>query len=131
MFRRFAPILLLGTVLVVGCGPSVETCRSVLPVAGEVTLGATPTGQPGCACMTEGIKVVVELERSGLFGWKRGTIWIDGALVSEGEFANKLQQAKTRHEVEAAVVRARETMRVVGEHAAAATRGFLEGLSKK
>jgi hypothetical protein len=76
----------------------VEQCPSLLPVAGErVSLVTTPAGKSGCKCVTDDVTVVVQAERSGLSGWKRGQIWVDGAPVSDSKFQNALMEAKTRH----------------------------------
>jgi hypothetical protein len=97
MRRILIPVIAL---LAAGC-LKVEQCPSLLPVAGEqVSLVTTPAGKSGCKCVSDDVTVVVQPERSGLFGWKRGQIWVDGAPVSEAEFQNKLAEAKTRHAVQ-------------------------------
>ena len=96
MRRFFVPLVVL---LAAGC-LKVEQCPSLLPVAGEqVSLVTTPAGKSGCKCVSDGVTVVVQPERSGLFGWKRGQIWVDGAPVSEADFETKLAEAKTRNAV--------------------------------
>jgi hypothetical protein len=97
--RRFL-IVAVVALLAAGC-LKVEQCPSLLPVAGEqVALVTTPTGKSGCKCVTDGVTVIVQPERDGLFGWKRGQIWVDGAPVSEAELQTKLTEAKTRHAVQ-------------------------------
>jgi len=92
-------IVAVVALLAAGC-LKVEQCPSLLPVAGEqVSLVTTPAAKSGCKCVTDDVIVVVQPERDGLFGWKRGQIWVDGAPVSESEFQNKLAEAKTRHAV--------------------------------
>ena len=86
--------------LAAGC-LKVERCPSLLPVAGEqVSLVTTPAGKSGCKCVTDDVTVVVQPERDGLFGWKRGQIWVDGVPVSEADFQTKLTEAKTRRAVQ-------------------------------
>jgi hypothetical protein len=88
--------LLVFVVFAAGC-LKVEQCPKLLPVAGEqVSLVTTPAGKTGCKCVTDGVQVVVQPERDGLFGRKRGQIWIDGAPVSEADFENKLAEAKAK-----------------------------------
>ena len=114
------PRLLLVLVLFAAGCLKVEQCPKLLPVAGEqVSLVTTPVGKTGCKCVTEGVMVVVQPERAGLFGWKRGQIWIDGAPVSEAEFENKLAQAKTEHAVKGAL-----------DKATAIGKGFLDAIKK-
>jgi hypothetical protein len=98
----------------------VEQCPKLLPVQGEqVSLITTPAGKTGCKCMTDGVQVVVQPERDGLFGWKRGQIWLDGAPVSEAEFENKLAEAKTKAAVKSAL-----------DKATAIGKGFLDAIRK-
>lgn len=114
--RRFVIVIAL---LAAGC-LKVEQCPSLLPVAGEqVALVTTPAGKSGCKCVSDGVQVVVQPERSGLLGWKRGQIWIDGAPVSEAEFQDKLVEAKTKHAV-------RDTL----DKARALGKGFLDAIRK-
>jgi hypothetical protein len=103
--RRF--IIALVALLAAGC-LKVEHCPALLPVAGEqVALVTTPAGKTGCKCVTDDVTVVVQPERDGLFGWKRGQIWVDGAPVSEADLQNKLAEAKTKHAVNGAIDKAR------------------------
>lgn len=103
MRSRLALVLLL---FAAGC-LKVEQCPKLLPVQGEqVSLITTPAGKTGCKCMSDGVQVVVQPERDGLFGWKRGQIWIDGAPVSEAEFQDKLAEAKTKAAVKGVLDRA-------------------------
>ena len=100
-------IVALVALLAAGC-LKVENCPSLLPVAGEkVSLVTTPAGKTGCKCVSDDVTVVVQPERDGLFGWKRGQIWVDGAPVSEAEFQNKLAEAKTKHAVKDVIDKAR------------------------
>jgi hypothetical protein len=100
-------VVLAAALLAAGCGVKLDQCRALLPVAGEpVALVKTPAGKMGCSCLTEDVVVVVQPERDGLFGWKRGQIWIDGTPVSESEFATKLTEAKTRHRVQGIIDKA-------------------------
>ena len=97
--RRFL-IVAVVALLAAGC-LKVEQCPSLLPVAGEqVSLVTTPAGKSGCKCVTDDVTVIVQPERDGLFGWKRGQIWVDGAPVSEANFQTKLTEAKTRRAVQ-------------------------------
>lgn len=115
--RRF--IVAVVALLVVGC-LKVEQCPSLLPVAGEqVALVKTPAGKTGCQCVSDGVTVIVQPQRDGLFGWKRGPIWVDGAPVSEAEFQDKLAEAKTKHAVQGVIDKAR-----------AIGKGLLEGIKK-
>jgi hypothetical protein len=103
--RRIVVVLVV--LLAAGC-LKVEHCASLLPVAGEqVALVTTPAGKTGCKCVSDGVTVVVQPERDGLFGWKRGQIWVDGAPVSEAEFQDKLAEAKTKHAVNGVIDKAR------------------------
>ncbi len=100
-------VVALVALLAAGC-LKVENCSSLLPVAGEqVALVTTPAGKTGCKCVSDDVTVVVQPERDGLFGWKRGQIWVDGAPVGEAEFQNKLAEAKTKHAVNGAIDKAR------------------------
>jgi hypothetical protein len=116
MRRRW---ILVFALFAAGC-LKVEQCPKLLPVAGEkVSLVTTPVGKTGCKCMSDGAMVVVQPERAGLFGWKRGQIWIDGAPVTEAEFENKLAEAKAKHAVESAI-----------DRATAIGKGFLDAIRK-
>lgn len=113
-----------------GCTPNIEDCRAVLPVAGEVSVVTTPTGQPGCSCVTEGVTVVVQPVRKGLFGWKRGAIWVEGTPTSEAEFPSRLENARLQKRVEDATTHVMSAAQVALEKAAAATRGLVDGLTR-
>lgn len=114
-----ARLLLVFVLFAAGC-LKVEQCPKLLPAAGEqVSLITTPAGKTGCKCVTDGVQVVVQPERSGLFGWKRGQIWIDGAPVSEAEFENKLAEAKTKAAVKGVL-----------DKATAIGKGFLDAIGK-
>lgn len=103
MHKYLAPSTLL---VVIACAPSVQDCRSILPVASEpVTLTTTPVGTPGCSCLSDGVLVVAEARRTG-FSWSRGALWIDGISVGEQDFSSKLAEAKTRKQIEAAAAQA-------------------------
>ena len=114
--RRIAIVIAL---FAAGC-LKVEQCPSLLPVAGEqISVVTTPTGKSGCKCVADDVVIVVQPERDGLFGWKRGAIWIDGAPVSEADFQTKLVEAKTAHRVNRAIDRAK-----------AIRKGFLDAIRK-
>lgn len=99
-------LVALVALLAAGC-LKVEHCPSLLPVSGEkVALVTTPAGKTGCQCVSDDVTVVVQPQRDGLFGWKRGQIWVDGAPVSEAEFQNKLAEAKTKHAVQGVIDKA-------------------------
>lgn len=99
-------VVALIALLAAGC-LKVEHCAALLPVAGEqVALVKTPAGKTGCKCVTDDVTVVVQPERDGLLGWKRGQIWVDGAPVSEAEFQTKLAEAKTKHAVKGVIDKA-------------------------
>ncbi len=102
--RRFVIVIAL---FAAGC-LKVEQCPSLLPVEGEqVSLVTTPAGKTGCRCVADDVPVVVQPERDGLFGWKRGQIWVDGTPVSEADVRTKLVEAKTEHRVNRAIDRAK------------------------
>ena len=114
-----ARFLLVFVLFAAGC-LKVEQCPKLLPVGGEqVSLITTPAGKTGCKCVTDGVQVVVQPERSGLTGWKRGQIWLDGAPVSEAEFENRLAEKKAEHAV-------KDTL----EKAKALGKGFLDAIRK-
>jgi hypothetical protein len=116
--RRFVVVLI--ALLAAGC-LKVEHCASLLPVAGEqVALVTTPAGKTGCKCVSDDVTVVVQPERDGLFGWKRGQIWVDGAPVNEAEFGDKLAEAKTKHAVKGVI-----------DKATAIGKGLIDAIRKK
>src|SRR5262249_12359474 len=98
----------------------VEQCPSLPPVAGDqVSLVTTPAGKTGCRCVTDDVAVVVQPERDGLIGWKRGQIWVDGTPVTEADLQTKLVEGKTAHRVNRALDRAK-----------AIRKGFLDAIRK-
>jgi hypothetical protein len=116
MRKSFVLVLVL---FAAGCF-KVEQCSKLLPVQGEqVSLITTPAGKTGCKCVTDGVQVVVQPKRDGLFGWKRGQIWIDGAPVAEADFENRLAEAKTKAAVKGVL-----------DRATAIGKGFLDAIRK-
>jgi hypothetical protein len=93
--KQFTPSIL--ALLLVGCAPAVEDCRTLLPpLEGPVAVTTTPLGTTGCSCITEEVVVTVEARRH-YFSWERGQLWIDGTGVAPEEFSKRLDEAKARH----------------------------------
>src|SRR4029078_2435028 len=100
-------VVALVALLAAGC-LKVEHCASLLPVAGEQgALVTTPAGKTGCKCVSDDVTVVVQPERDGLFGWKRGSTLGDGPSRSGAQLQNNLAEAKTKHAVNGAIDKAR------------------------
>lgn len=93
--------------LLLGCTPSAQDCRHILPVVAEpVSLTTTPAGTHGCSCVSDGVLVIAEARRSGL-SWARGQLWVDGTPVREQDFSTSLAQAKAQRQVETAAAQAK------------------------
>jgi hypothetical protein len=126
--RMLGCSMLLG-VLLAGCTPSVQDCRSILPVASEpVLVTTTPAGTPGCSCLSDGVLVVAEAQRSG-FSWSRGQLWVDGTSVSEQDFPARFAQVKAQHQIDLAAAKAQGAAQGVREQvrrAGKALRGFFQ-----
>jgi len=100
-------LLIVIALFAVGC-LKVEQCPSLLPVAGEqVSLVKTPAGKTGCQCVADDVVVIVQPERDGLLGWKRGQIWVDGTPATDADFQTKLAEAKTARRVNRVIDRAK------------------------
>ena len=102
-----------------------------MPVPGEVVLTTTPEGRTGCSCTNGGVVVIVQPERDGPFGWRRGSIWIDGEAVSSAEFAERFERAQAIRAMKDAGARAGDAAATAAKGAAAATKAFFERLRRK
>ncbi len=102
-----------------------------MPVVSEpVALVATPGGQTGCTCTVDGVKVTVLPVRDGLFGWKRGQIWIEDAPVEEADFTTKLDDAKLRKRAELAAEQSRDAVQRAVDKANAVAKGLRDAFRK-
>ncbi len=102
--------MFLGLMLLVcgACAPTLDTCRSIMPLTGEgLILTTAPGGRPACKCESEGVTVVVELKQVSSFSWTRGRIWIENVEVAETDFQEKLAELKARKRVEIAIAEAK------------------------
>lgn len=118
-------LVMLVALLSLGCRVDIDVCRSIMPVTGDGTkIVRHADGNALCTCTTEGVAVSAEPVRDGIFGWKRGHLWIDNVEVTEHDFYVRLEEAKAEKRIEATAAATKR----FATHVGAAARGILKGM---
>jgi hypothetical protein len=99
--RHITALVAAAVLSLIGCAPSPDNCRSILPLAGDgISACTTPAGTTGCSCLSNGVAVIAEAKRDGITSWSRGRLWVDGRETTENDFSSALALATARKQVQ-------------------------------